>query len=210
MQFVWIVQRLASSKSPTKYASTASCQVKMACTWKCITYLPTSRAILWIKHEKGSFQIKRSVFFCNRCISRRAIVPDWYLWGFFTFPALRNSFQGGLSPTVSWSFLLTGSSLPNVDGPASVAIWANYCVSDDSGDPPHLSQLLCLLHSPLKLTLELMFVLALALGGPLAMGDPELLHGLGPVFSPSSPSCLPPFIVSLLSWPYLYLSLGHC
>ena len=55
---------------------------------------------------------------------------------FFTFPAQRNSFWGALPPMVSWSFLLASSSLPDIDGSASAAIWANCWVSDNSSDLP--------------------------------------------------------------------------
>ena len=60
-------------------------------------------------------------------------MPGQYFLGFFTCPALRNSFQGPLPPMVGWSFLLAGSS-PNADGLASTAIWANCWVDDDDGD----------------------------------------------------------------------------
>ena len=133
---MWKVQRLVSSKSPTKYASVAYCRVKMAHTWKCMSYLPTSRAISWTRCKKGSLHIRRSVLFWNCQILWRATVPGWYLWGIFTFPAFRNSFCGTLPSIVGHSFILAGSSPPYVDGPASTAIWANCQVSDDSSDLP--------------------------------------------------------------------------
>ena len=37
---------------------------------------------------------------------------------------------------VGWSFLQAGSSPPNIDGPASAAIWTNCWVGDDSSDLP--------------------------------------------------------------------------
>ena len=76
------------------------------------------------------------MLFWNCQISPRATVPGHYFLVFFTFPAWRNSFQGALPPTVSQSFLLAGCSLPNVDGLASTAIWANCWVSNDEGDLP--------------------------------------------------------------------------
>ena len=63
-------------------------------------------------------------------------MPGWYFLVFFTFPAWRNSFWGALPPTVGQSFLLTGSSLPDIDGLASAGIWANCWVSDNKGDLP--------------------------------------------------------------------------
>ena len=133
---MWIVHKLVFSRSPTKYDSAASCRVKMAHTCKHMSLCPTSRAISWTKHKKGSLQIRRLVLFWNWQISQRATVPSQYLWGFFTFPAYRNSFWGALPPTVSWSFLLAGSCLPDADGPASTAIWANCWVGNDSGNIP--------------------------------------------------------------------------
>ena len=131
-----MAQRLASSRSPTKYASAASCRVKMAHTWKCMSYLLSSRAISQTKHEKGNLQIRRSVLFWNHQILQRATVPSQYLWGFFTFPAQRNSFWGALPPMVGQSFLLADSSPPYVDGLASAAIWTNCQIGNDSSNLP--------------------------------------------------------------------------
>ena len=80
--------------------------------------------------------MRRLVIFWNWQILWGGAVPSWYLWGFFTFPTFRNSFWGALPPMVGQSFLLASSSLPNIDGPASTAIWANYQVGDDSSDLP--------------------------------------------------------------------------
>ena len=63
-----------------------------------------------------------------------------HLWlvllGPLHFPAFRNSFQGTVPPTAGQSFLLAGSSPPNIDGPDSTTIWANCQVGDNSGDLP--------------------------------------------------------------------------
>ena len=136
MHFMWMAHRLVSSKSPTRYASAASCRVKMAHTWKHILYLPTSRAISWTRYEQGNLQMRRSALFWNWQILQRTTITGWYLWGFFTLLAWGNSFWGALPPTVSWSFLLTGYSPPNIDVPASTAIWANCQVGDDPSDLP--------------------------------------------------------------------------
>ena len=144
--FACMVQRLASSMRPTKYASAASCRHNMALPWKLKSYLPTSRAISRTSREKGSFLIRSSVLFWNCQISQRATVPGHYFMVFLTFPAWRNSFWGALPPTVGQSFLLTGSS-PKVDGPASTAIWANCWVGNDDSDLPtsssHLASCTC-------------------------------------------------------------------
>ena len=142
-----MVQRLVSSMRPTTYASAASSRHMMVLPWKCKSYLPTSRAISWTNHEKGNFLMRSSVLFWNHQISQRATVPGQYFLVFLTLLAWRNSFQGALLPTVGWSFLLNGSSLPNVDGPASTAIWANCWVSNKKGNIPtsssHLASSTC-------------------------------------------------------------------
>ena len=130
-----MAHRLSFSRSPTKYASPASCRVEVVHIWKHISY-PTSRAISQTKCEKGSLQTRRSILFRNWQISWRATVPGQYLWDFFTLPAFWNSFQGAFPPMVSLSFLQAGSSPPDIDGPASAAIWANCWVGDDSSDLP--------------------------------------------------------------------------
>ena len=130
--FACMAQRLASSMRPTKFASAASCRHIMVLPWKRKSYLPTSWAISWTSHEKGSFLIRSSVLFWNCQTFQRATVPGQY---FLTLPAWRNSFQGALPPMVGQSFLLTGSS-PKADGPACTAIWANCWVCNDDGDLP--------------------------------------------------------------------------
>ena len=134
--FACMVQRLASSMRLTIYASAASYRHMMALPWKHKSYLPTSRAISQTNHKKGSFLMRSSVLFWNHWISRRAAVPDQYFLVFLTFPAWRNSLQGTLPLTVGWSFLLTGSSLPEADGLASAAIWANCWVGNNDSNLP--------------------------------------------------------------------------
>ena len=63
-------------------------------------------------------------------------MSGWYFLVFLTLPTWRNSFQGALSPMVGQSFLLTGSSSPDLDGLAFAAIWANCQVGDNEGDLP--------------------------------------------------------------------------
>ena len=113
----------------------------MALPWKRRSNFPTSRAISWTSHEKGSFLMRSSVLFWNCWISQRATVPGWYFLVFLTFLAWRNSFWGALPPTVGQSFLWTGSS-PKSDGPASTAIWANCQVGNDDSDLPTSSSYL--------------------------------------------------------------------
>ena len=186
--FAYMVQRLASSMRPTKYASAASCRHIMVLPWKDRSYLPTSRAISWTSHEKGSFLIRSSVLFWNCQISQRATVPGWYFLVFLTFPALRNSFWGALPPTVGQSFLLTGSS-PEADGPASAAIWANCQVGNDDGDLPTSSS--CLASSTHLSASSNLFSSSLMGGGFLA-GDgwctEEGASSLSQPAVPTSPS----------------------
>ena len=96
-------------------------------------------AILQTRCDKGSLQMRRLVLFWNWQILWRATAPGQYLWGFFTFLALRNSFWGALPPMVGWNFLLASSSPLDVDGQAYAAIWANCWVGNDlvtSTHPP--------------------------------------------------------------------------
>ena len=157
--FACMAQRLASSMRVTKNASAASCRHIMVFPWKCRSVLPTAWAISWTSCEKGSFLMRSSVLFWNCWISRRATVPGQYFLVFFTFPALRNSFQGALPPMVGWSFLLAGSS-PKADGLASAAIWANCWVGNNYGDQPtsssHLASSTCLSASSTVFSTSLM------------------------------------------------------
>ena len=131
-----MAQRFASSMSPTRYASAASCRHKMACPWKHRSYFPTSKAISQTNHEKGSFWMRSSVLFWNWQILQRVMTPGLYFWFFFIFPAVKNSFLGALPPTVGQSFFLAASSLLNRKDPALAAIWVNCQDGDDCGDLP--------------------------------------------------------------------------
>ena len=139
-----MAQRLVSSMRPTIYASAASCRHIIALPSKCKSYLPTSRAISQTNCKKGSFQMRSSVLFWNCQISQRATVPGQYFLVFLTVPAWRNSFWGALPPTVGQSFLLPGSSSPNIDGPASTAILGQQLGQWQWRWPPHPLELLCL------------------------------------------------------------------
>merc|ERR1712183_1003770 len=81
----WMAHRLVSSKSPTKYASLASCRAPIAALWSLRSVLK-SWAISLTRRWKGSFLMRSSVDFWYLLISRRATVPGLYLWGFFTPP----------------------------------------------------------------------------------------------------------------------------
>ena len=178
--FACMVQRLVSSIRPTIYTSAASCRHIIALPWKCKSYLPTSRAILWTNCEKGIFWIRRSVLFWNYQISWRATVPGQYFLVFLTLPAWRNSFQGALSLTVGQNFLLAGSSLPDIDGPTSTAIWAHCWVGDDEGDLP----------TPLSCCASaILLIISSAYGG-------ATLAGVGGVLVMMASSLFPP-----PSWP---------
>ena len=158
--FACMVQRLASSKRPTIYASAASCGHMMVLPWKHKSYLSTSRAILWTSHEKGSFVMRSSVLFLNCQISWRPTVPGQYSLVFLTFPAWRNSFQGALPPMVGWSFLLTWSRWPSLHsylGQLSGWQWQQR--------PSHILQPSCFLHLPLCL-FQLLLLLSHGWGLP--------------------------------------------
>ena len=104
-------------------------------------------------------------------------MPGQYFLVFLTFPAWRNSFQGALPPTVGWSFLLTGSSLPEADGLASTAIWANCRVSNDDGNLPTSSSPLASSTHFSASSPPLLWVRAswLGMGDELERGPPSFL-----------------------------------
>ena len=198
--FACMVQRLASSMRPTKYASAASCRHIMVLPWKHKSYLPTSRSISWTSREKGSFLIRSSVLFWNCQISQRAAVPDWYFLVFWTLPAWRNSFWGALPPMVGWSFFLTGSS-PEADGLTSAASGPTVRLVMMMVTYPHPPAALPPLHTSQPLPLPsppLLRVRAfwLGMGGALGRGPPFLLCQLFSLFFQSE--CPP--LSSIFLW----------
>ena len=136
------------------------------------------------------------MLFWNHWISQRATVPGQYFLVFFTFPAWRNSFWGALPPTVSWSFLLAGSSLPDVDGPATATVWANCQVRDNEGNLPTPSS--C------SASAILLIISSTCRGASLAgVGGAPVMRASSPSFHPSHCPCLlyPCFCTPLpLSW----------
>ena len=150
MHFMWMVHRLASLGRPTKYASAACCRVKMTCTWKHMSYHPTSRAISWTKCKKGSLQMRRSILFWNWQISWRATIPGQYLQGFFPFQEL---FLRSLTSNGKCGFPL-GWLLPTqCRWPGLYSHLGQLSGWGQIWWPPHPSQLLCLLNPLLQLTL---------------------------------------------------------
>ena len=81
--FACTVQRLVSSRRPTRYASEASCSAIIAPLWNLMFILPRSWASSLTSHWNGSFLMSNSVDFWYLLISRRATVPGWYLRVFF-------------------------------------------------------------------------------------------------------------------------------
>ena len=84
-RLAWIAHKLVSSKRPTKYASDASCNARIAEPWNLKSVLKScaiSRTNLW----NGSLRINKSVDFWYLRISRKATVPGRYLCGFLTPP----------------------------------------------------------------------------------------------------------------------------
>ena len=124
------------------YASAASCSHMMALPWKHKSYLATFRAILQTNCENGSFLMRSSVLLWNCWISQRATVPGQYFLVFLTFPAWRNSFQGGFASHGWLELPPDWLLLTEADGLASAAIWANCWVGNDDRDLPTSSSLL--------------------------------------------------------------------
>ncbi|KAF2925317.1 hypothetical protein DAI22_06g043200 [Oryza sativa Japonica Group] len=84
-RLAWMAHRLVSSKSPTRYASAASCSAATAELWKRRSVLK-SWAISRTRRWKGSLRMSSSVLFWYLRISRSATVPGLKRCGFFTPP----------------------------------------------------------------------------------------------------------------------------
>ena len=138
--FVWIIQRLASSRRPVKYYYEASCRAMTAHTWKHRSYVPTSWVILQTRLKKGCLHMRNPVL--ELADLMKGYCPSWYFWGLLSGAAFRNSLHGSLSPTIGWSFFLAGSSPAGFEGPASAIICASCLVGDDPGDHPTSSNFL--------------------------------------------------------------------
>ena len=61
-RLAWMAHKLVSSKSPTRYASAASCSARMACDWKRRSVLK-SCAISRTRRWNGSLRMSSSVDF---------------------------------------------------------------------------------------------------------------------------------------------------
>ena len=57
---------------------------------KCRSYAPYAWAISYTRHTKGHLWVRSSVLHWYLCISWRATIPSWYLWGLFS-PYFLNS-----------------------------------------------------------------------------------------------------------------------
>ena len=131
------------------------------------------------------------MLFWNWQVSWRATVPSQYIWVFLTLHAFKNSFWGALPATLGWSFFLAGSSLPNIDGLASAAIWANCWVGDDCGN---------LLTSSSHSTYATHFMISSAPRGVSCAGDGGCMGGEGP-FAHSS-ACTTALVCSTFVLPF--------
>ena len=85
MRFAWIAQRFVSSKKPTIYASTASCNASRALV--CILKLSPNISFMtwWTSLWNGAFLIKSSVDFWYLRISLSAASPGLSLKGIIKF-----------------------------------------------------------------------------------------------------------------------------
>ena len=95
--------------------------------------------------------MRRSILFWNQQILWRATIPSWYLWGFFTLLAFRNSFLGVFPPVVGLCFLQAGSLSTKHRWPS---LWSH--LGELLGwwwlrQSPHLPELHYLCHPPLHL-----------------------------------------------------------
>ena len=96
-RFAWLMQRTESWKTPTRYASLASCNASIVNCWNRKPLIPgkflaTSRT----SRLNGIFLIIKSVDFWYRLISRIATVPGRYLVLFIIPPGLAMIFLAAL------------------------------------------------------------------------------------------------------------------
>ena len=101
-RFAWMAHKLVSSNNPTKYASLASCNAKIAVDWKRRS-VKNSLAISLTRRWKGNFLIIRSVDFWYFLISRSATVPGRYRCGFFTPPVAGALFLAAFVASLWWN-----------------------------------------------------------------------------------------------------------
>ena len=95
MHFAWIVQRLVSSRSTTKYASAASCRVRMMHTWKCMSYFPTLSHRLNVK--KGEVMYEEVHTFLKLTDLMEGHYPWLVPLGFLHLSSLKEFLLGGLA-----------------------------------------------------------------------------------------------------------------
>ena len=164
--FACMAQKLASSMRPTIYASAASWRHIMVLPWKCKSYLPTSRAISWTNHEKGSFLMRSSVLFWNHQISQRATVPGQYFLVFSDFSSLEEFLLGGfashsrLELPPDW-LLLTQSRWPSLCSHLGQLLGWQWWWR-----PSHILQPSCFFHPPLCLLHLILLLLSHGQGLP--------------------------------------------
>ena len=131
--------------------------------------------------------------------------PQSVLLGLFHLPSSEEFLPGGLASNSRLELPPAGSSPPNVDGPASAAIWANYQVSGNSGDlpkSPNIAVSSTLLSSSLQWGL---LVLPLELGSPPVLGVLVPPHVPPPLFVLGGSFFLSLFSASSLFLPCLNL-----
>ncbi|PNT76630.1 hypothetical protein BRADI_1g50821v3 [Brachypodium distachyon] len=122
--------RLVSSKSPTRYASAASCRADTAEDWNRRSVLK-SCAISLTSRWKGSLRMSSSVLFWYLRISRSATVPGRKRWGFFTPPVAGADFRAafvascfrGALPPVDLRAVCFVRAMEEGKGNARVWVW---------------------------------------------------------------------------------------
>ena len=97
-RLAWMAHRLASSNSPTRYASAASWRHSIAADWNRRSVLK-SWAISLTNLWKGNFRMSSAVDLWKWRMSFRATVPALYRWGFTCLPCI----------LASWIFLFCSS-----------------------------------------------------------------------------------------------------
>ena len=148
MCFTWMVHRLAFSRTPTKYASAASCRVRVCAPGSACHTIPLQGLSPRLNVKREVCKL-RGPYFSGIDRSHGKLLSLVHTFGASSLFWPRRIPSGGLA-SHSWSELPPGWLLP------TQCRWPNLCshLGQLSGwqwpqQPPHLSQLLCLFHSSL-------------------------------------------------------------
>ena len=133
---MWMALRLASSRSPLNMPLQLPAESRWCASGSAYCSSLLQRLFCGLDMRRAIYGWDKGQYSFGTSISHGGPLSPASTSRAFHFSGLKEFLLGSLTSTVSWSFLLAKSSLPNVDGLASAAILANCWVGDDSGDLP--------------------------------------------------------------------------